>query len=65
MKIRNLIILLFIGPIFLFSCSNSASSDDKLVVNQLIEQDISKKDAKKYSKLIVLKIKIDTKKNKK
>tara|TARA_B110000238_G_C15707543_1_gene261090 strand:- start:30 stop:341 length:312 start_codon:yes stop_codon:yes gene_type:complete len=46
MKIRNLIILLFIGPIFLFSCSDSASSDDKLVVNQLTEQDISKKDAK-------------------
>ena len=46
MKIKKLIILLFIGPIFLFSCSDSASSDDKLVVNKLMEQDISKKDAK-------------------
>tara|TARA_X000000368_G_C22444947_1_gene456341 strand:- start:53 stop:364 length:312 start_codon:yes stop_codon:yes gene_type:complete len=46
MKTRNLIILFFIGPIFLFSCSDAASSDDKLVINKLMELDISKKEAK-------------------
>ncbi len=46
MKIKNLIILFFIVPIFLISFSDSASSKDKLVVNLLMEEDISKKDAK-------------------
>jgi len=43
---RKLIILFIIGPIFFFSFSDSALSNDKLIVNQLMGQDISKKDAK-------------------
>ena len=46
MKIRNFITLLIIIPIFLFSCSDSGSSDEKLVINRFIEEGMSKKDAK-------------------
>ena len=47
MKIKNFIILLIIAPIFLYSCSESSSNDDKLVLDSLIEKEgLSKKDAK-------------------
>ena len=46
MKIKNLLILLIISPIFLYSCSESSSNDDKLILDSLIEEGLSKKDAK-------------------
>ena len=46
MKIKNFVILLLIAPIFLYSCSESSSNDDKLVLDALIEEGLSKKDAK-------------------
>ena len=46
MKIKNFVILFLIAPIFLYSCSESSSNDDKLVLDALIEEGLSKKDAK-------------------
>ena len=47
MEITKFIILLIIAPIFLYSCSDSISSDDKLVLDQMTNDDaLSKKDAK-------------------
>ena len=46
MKIKNFLTLLIIAPIFLYSCSESSSNDDKLVLDALIEEGLSKKDAK-------------------
>ena len=46
MKIKNFVILFLIAPIFLYSCSESSSNDDKLILDALIEEGLSKKDAK-------------------
>ena len=46
MKTKNFIILLITAPIFLFSCSESSSKDDKLIIDEMIKEGVSKKDAK-------------------
>jgi hypothetical protein len=47
MSFKNFIILLIIAPIFLYSCSDSVSSDDKIVFDTMINEDgLSEKDAK-------------------